>query len=222
MKHHESEQSSLFELKEDYHMIDEAQNLILPGRFANHEAGVADALNSLLKTSPGNQLSEENLISSTLAEGRQGCDDESCTTLPGWPGGNPKLGGIASNYWPKDEPTITNTTTEPHDSSAVWKTERRVEDGVQVDYPHSLEKRYFPRPLSDVDEISEIESPSCSESPKRSTSFPEVDRKDLYRHKRRVSIKVAGFVGWKRASKRGESKVQCEEPPAHAATHVEL
>ncbi|KAG0599265.1 hypothetical protein M758_12G138900 [Ceratodon purpureus] len=243
VKHHDSE-LSLFEPKEDYDMIDEAQNM-LP-RLSNHEAGVADAMNSLLKSSPNNQPTEDNLhrnASSTLAEGRR-CGNEPCTTLPGWPGGNPKMGVIALNYWPNNTTSTstititnnntnndntnnnndnnTNTNTEPNslsnDSSTVWKTERRVEDGVQVDYPHSFEKRHFPRPLSDVDEISETES---TDSPSCSITFPVAERKELHRHKRRVSIKVAGFVGWKKGSKRGESKVQCDEPPAQVATLME-
>jgi hypothetical protein len=170
VKHHEP--------KEDYDMIDDM-----------NEPGVADAMNSLLKSSPRNELPEEDLNrngSSTLAEGRR-------CPLPGWPGG----------YWPKETTSSTSTTTEnsepsslPNDDS-VWKTERRVEDGVELDYSHSLEKRHFPRPLSDVDELSETES--CTDSP---SPVP------LHQHKRRVPIKVAGFVGWKRGSKRGESKLQ--------------
>lgn len=149
-------------------MTDEAQSV---ARLSNHEADIANAMISLLQSSsPGHELT-----TATLAEGRT----SNCTgdALSGWPGG------------------ITTTTG----SDTVWKTDRRVQDGVvHVDYLHSMEKRYFPKPLSDVDEISETES---IDSPAPSTAPQQ-----LHRPKKRVSIKVAGFVGWKKSSKKGSSE----------------
>lgn len=144
-------------------------------RLSNHEADIANAMISLLQSSsPGHELT-----TATLAEGRT----SNCTgdALSGWPGG------------------ITSSDT------GVWKTDRRVQDGVvHVDYLHSMEKRYFPRPLSDVDEISETES---IDSPAPSTAPQQ-----LHRPKKRVSIKVAGFVGWKKSSKKGSTT----EPSPHS------
>lgn len=209
VKHQSEQQSMLFEPKEDYHITNEAQNL---PKLANHDADITNAMISLLKSSPSHQPTEKiNNNRATLAEGRHCGGEAPCTSLPGWPGGI-QLGGMASNYWPKDNTTTVEPNSQINDAATIWKTERRVEDGVQVDYPHSMEKRYFPKPLSDVDEISETES---VDSPTQSTTFPLLERKELHRHKKRVSIKVAGFVGWKKSSKKGDSKLQ------DATTHVE-
>lgn len=196
---HQSEESLLFDAKEDNYTTEESQNL---PRLSSQEADIANAMVSLLQTSP-NRLPMNQYCngSATLAEGRH-CN--AVCTLPGWPG------GVASNYWPKDD----NDKHPETRAQILWKTDRRVRDGVQVEYPHSMEKRYFPKPLSDVDEISETESldsqPQCT--------VPE--RKELHLHKKRVSIKVARFVGWKKSTKKGDSS-KLQEKPAAQATHVE-
>lgn len=139
----------------------------------DHDADFVDAMKSLLKASPNNELLTMKQSNGVLAEGRRSIDK---------PGGGIQDSSKGSNY---------GTT----DSSVVWKTERRVEDGVPahtLDFA-LLEKRHdFPRPLSDVDEASETES---GENASRASSFA-----DPSKPRKSVSGKVAGFVGWKKSS----------------------
>jgi hypothetical protein len=139
----------------------------------DHDADFVDAMKSLLKASPNNELLTMKQSNGVLAEGRRSTDK---------PGGGIQDSGKGSSYGTSD-------------SSVVWKTERRVEDGVPahtLDFA-LLEKRHdFPRPLSDVDEASETES---GENASRASSFA-----DPSKPRKSVSGKVAGFVGWKKSS----------------------
>lgn len=86
----------------------------------------------------------------------------------------------------------------------VWKAEGRVEDGVPgylLDQNFSIERRYFPRPLSDVDEISETESLSSNHT---ADGF---SNKDPNKMGLRASIKAASLV-WKKAVKKLETRLQ--------------
>lgn len=100
-----------------------------------------------------------------------------------------------------------SSTDEP--SSIIWKTERRVEDGVPahtLDFPFSEKLHNFPLPLSDVDEASETES---GENGNRTSGFVDPG-KESDKPRKSVSVKVAGFVGWKKASKKVDTRLQDE------------
>jgi hypothetical protein len=89
-------------------------------------------------------------------------------------------------------------------ASAVWRAEGRVEDGVPgylLDQNFSIERRYFPRPLSDVDEISETESLSSNHT------ADGLSNKDPNKMGLRASIKAASLV-WKKAVKKLETRLQ--------------
>ncbi|KAG0621493.1 hypothetical protein M758_3G024700 [Ceratodon purpureus] len=144
-----------------------------------HDADITDSKKFLSKKSPNIELTmkQNNAI---IAEGRRS-SDEPYAVLPG------------SNF---------GMSTDP---PAVWKTERRVEDGLPahtLDFAFSEKRHNFPRPLSDVDEASETES---GDNPNRASGFA-----DTSKPRKSVSGKVAGFVGWKKSSKRVDSRSQDE------------
>jgi hypothetical protein len=89
-------------------------------------------------------------------------------------------------------------------ATAVWRAEGRVEDGVPgylLDQNCSIERRYFPHPLSDVDEISETESLSSNHT------ADGLSNKDPNKMGLRASIKAASLV-WKKAVKKLETRLQ--------------
>lgn len=200
VKHQPGQENTVFEPKDDYEIVDEARNLPIPHR----DADISDVVKTLLKTSPATvPVSEHNHSNGNLAESRRSSCDSACA-LPGWPGGF-QLNTIASSHCPKD--VITGISKEPsslpNDSASIWATDTRVETGSHVHalemHPHFLEERHCQRPLSDVDEISETES---VDSPNPPCSLPAPEGKSLpHRPKKSRSIKVAGFVGWKKAPK---------------------
>lgn len=71
-----------------------------------------------------------------------------------------------------------------------------------LDYVYSSERRHYPRSLSDVDEASETES---ADNSNKSPNTAVTENHDISRSKKSVSVKVAGFVGWKKASKKSEA-----------------
>ena len=153
----------------------------------NYDADITDAMKSVPKTSPSKDfLVTKQSNVGILAEGRRSID----IALPRWPGGI-QHSGSESNH------------SAVQKSPVAWKTEGRVEDGVPA---HTLglafsEKRQnFPRPLSDVDETSETESGENANRISRVTD----PGKDPNKPRKSVSGTVAGFVGWKKSSKKAD------------------
>lgn len=196
VKHH-SEHESVFKRNENFGV--EQQN---SPRISQHGADLSDAMKSPQRQSP-NDLATEQISSngSILVESMR-FDASEIGTLMGWPGGI-QLPGITSNYHSKVN--AIDSIPLNSDPSAIWKTERRVEDGVPVhalDYVYSSERRHYPRSLSDVDEASETES---ADNSNKSPNTAVTENHDISRSKKSVSVKVAGFVGWKKASKKSEA-----------------
>lgn len=125
-------------------------------------------------------------------------------SVKNWPEvGIQKEAAVVPELWHADNTDVEETPTT--DATNIWRAEGRVEDGVVgygLDQHFSIERRFFPRSLSDVDEITETESLNST-----NLDFHMLESKDPYKTGLRASIKAATVV-WKKAVKKLETKLQ--------------
>ncbi|KAG0604219.1 hypothetical protein M758_10G154000 [Ceratodon purpureus] len=97
----------------------------------------------------------------------------------------------------------TNQATMVSNHSIIDPSVPYAEDGVPksaLDQHFTIERRHYPRALSDLDEISEADSNDTSDS-------RQLENKDPNKNGLRASIKAAGLV-WKKAVKKLETRLQ--------------
>lgn len=97
------------------------------------------------------------------------------------------------------------------DQSAIDPAVPSAEDGLPksaLDQHFTIERRHFPRALSDVDEISEADSFNSTNT----CDSRQLENKDPNKSGLRASIKAAGQV-WKKAVKKLETRLQDGSSP---------